>query len=244
MPTSSSPAPQPTGGRQARWQPHNDRRRERIVTALIELIEETPMGVEVPMQQITERSGLSKSVVYRQFSGRDELDRRTRTAIGDRFTDDIDIALDISEGSIRVILRRTIAAVVDWIDSHPRLYDFLRHGPALGDPGDVDAVSSLKDRIAGRTRLLVSGLAGVVGVVDEAAADTMTFAIVSMTEATVSRWARDRDRAMGRDELVAELAGYAWSVLDGVARAHRLTLDPDEPLLAALARLSSVDTAP
>ncbi|MCP2275939.1 TetR/AcrR family transcriptional regulator [Nocardia amikacinitolerans] len=240
---SSSPAPQPTGGRQARWQPHNTRRRERIVTALIELIEETPMGVEVSMQRITERSGLSKSVVYRQFSGRDELDRRTRTTIGDRFTDDIDAALDISDGSIHVILRRTIAAVVDWIDQHARLYDFLRRGPALGDPDDVDGVSSLKDRIAARTRQLVSGLAGVVGVVDEAAADTMTFAIVSMTEATVSRWARAPERSMSRDELVAELAGYTWSVLDGVARAHRLTLDPDEPLLAALTRLASADSS-
>ncbi|MBF6210486.1 TetR/AcrR family transcriptional regulator [Nocardia puris] len=237
-PSAESP---PTGGRQARWQPHNDRRRERIVTALIELIEETPLGVEVPMQRITERAGLSKSVVYRQFSGRDDLDRRTRTAIGDQFTDDIDTALDISDGSIRAILHRTIGAVVDWIDRHARLYDFLRRGPALGDPDDVDAASSLKDRIAARTRQLVSGLAGVIGVVDEPVADTMTFAIVSMTEATVSRWARSPDRAMDRDTLVGELSAYAWSVIDGVARAHRLALDPDEPLLAVLSRLADAD---
>lgn len=241
MSISASPDP-PRGGRQARWQPHNDRRRERIVAALIELIEETPPGIEVPMQRITERAGLAKSVVYRQFSGRDELDRRARTAISDQFADTLATALDVSVGSINEILHRTIAAVVDWIDGHASLYEFLRRGPALGDPDDVDGVSSLKDRIAADTRGLVSGLAGVIGVVDEPVVDTMTFAIVSMTEATVTRWVRSPDRLMDRDRLVTELAGYAWSVLDGVCRAQGLLIDPDEPLLSVLTRLSDVHT--
>jgi len=242
VPTLPPPDP-PPGGRQARWQPHNDQRRERIVAALIELIEETPPGAEVPMQRITERAGLAKSVVYRQFSGRDELDRRTRTAIADRFADALGTALDVSVGSINEILHRTIAVVVDWIDQHAALYEFLRRGPAYGEPDDVDGISSLKDRIAADTRGLVSGLAGVVGVVDEPVVDTMTFAIVSMTEATVTRWVRSTERILSRERLIGELAGYAWSVLDGAGRAQDLDLDPDEPLLAVLTRLSSVRAA-
>lgn len=209
---------------------------------MIELLEEGPAGAEVPMPQLTERAGFSKSVVYRQFSGRDELDRRTRTAICEQFTDTLDAALDISDGSIHEILHRTIGAVVDWIERHPRLHDFLRRGPAVGDADDLDAMSSLKTTIAARTRLLVSGLAGVVGVVDEPVVDTMTFAIVSMTEASVTRWSHDPEPALGRDRLVAELANYAWSVLDGVARAHRLVLDPDQPLLTVLNQLAPADS--
>lgn len=239
MPILSPPNP-PSGGRQARWQPHNDQRRERIVAALIELIEETPPGAEVPMQRITERAGLAKSVVYRQFSGREELDRRTRTAIADHFADALAAALDVSAGSINEILYRTIAVVVDWIDQHAGLYEFLRRGPVYGESDDVDGVSSLTDRIAADTRGLVSGLAGVVGVVDEPVIDTMTFAIVSMTEATVTRWVRSTERILSRERLIGELAGYAWSVLDGAGRAQNLDLDPDEPLLAVLTRLSSV----
>ncbi|WP_232839808.1 MULTISPECIES: TetR/AcrR family transcriptional regulator [Nocardia] len=242
MPVPSSPASAPVGGgRQARWQPHNDQRRERIVAAVIELLEEGPAGAEVAMQSITERAGLSKSVVYRQFSGRDELDRRTRTTICEQFTDTLDTALDVTDGSIHRILHRSIGAVVDWIDRHPRLHEFLRRGPAGGDPDETNAMSSLQTSIAARTRRLVSGLAGVVGVVDEPVVDTMTFAIVSMTEATVTRWAHDPAPALDRDRLVAELANYAWSVLDGVARAHRLALDPDQPLLALLERLAVPD---
>lgn len=190
------------------------------------------------MQQIAEQAGLAKSVVYRQFSGRDELDRRVRTAICEQFTDTLDTALDVAFGSIREILTRAVEAVVDWFETHPRLHDFLRKGPAVGDPDDIDAATSLATTISARTRRLVSGLAGVVGVADEPAVDTMCFAIVSMAEATVTRWARDPDPAMERSALVTTVAGYAWSVVDSVARDHDLTLDPDRPLLEVLSEIA------
>lgn len=237
--SSASPsAPVPIGGHRARWQPHNDERRERIVAALIELLEESAPGIEVPMQQIATRSGLAKSVVYRQFSGRDELDRRARSTVSAQFVATIDTALDIHDGSIHQILHRTVAAVVDWIAEHARLYDFVRTGPAVGDPDDVDALSSIKNTIAARSRVLVTSLGGEVGVVDEPTIDTMTFAIVSMTEATVSRWARDPDPLLTRDRLISEVASYVWSVLDGAARAQDVTLDPQMPLLELIESLA------
>lgn len=191
------------------------------------------------MQQIAERAGLAKSVVYRQFSGRDDLDRRVRTAVAERFTDTLDEALNVAFGSIREILTRAVDTVVDWFENHQRLHDFLRKGPGIGDPDDLDAATALATAIAARTRGLVSGLAGVVGVVDEPAVDTMTFAIVSMVEATVTRWARDPAPALSRDALIATVAGYAWSLVDAVARDHDLTLDPDRPLLEVLSELAA-----
>ncbi|MEV6279216.1 TetR/AcrR family transcriptional regulator [Nocardia sp. NPDC051832] len=239
MPSAESAASTALGGRQARWQPHNESRREQIVAATIALLEETPPGGEISMQQIAERAGLAKSVVYRQFSGRDDLDRRVRTAIGEQFTDTLDEALDVASGSIREIVARAVETVVDWFENHQRLHDFLRKGPAVGDPDDVDAATGLATAVAARTRGLVSGLAGVVGVVDEPAVDTMTFAIVSMVEATVTRWARDPAPALSRTALITTVAGYAWSVVDAVARDHDLALDPDRPLLEVLRDLAA-----
>ncbi|MFB8002969.1 TetR/AcrR family transcriptional regulator [Nocardia sp. NPDC056000] len=236
--TSAEPAAA-IGGRQARWQPHNDERRERIITAAIELLDENAPGVEAPMQQIAERAGLAKSVVYRQFSGRDELDRQVRTAICVEFAATVDTALDIGAGSIREILARAVGAVVDWIAEHPRRDEFVRRGPGVGDPDNISAMVGLQAEIASRARRLVSGLAGVIGVADEPAIDTMTFAIVTMTESTVSRWTRDPEPALTRAKLVAAVAGYAWSVLDGVAREHGLTLDPERPLLTVLNELAA-----
>lgn len=208
--------------------------------AAVELIEQAPAGVEVPIIQIAEHAGLAKSVVYRQFAGRDELDRRIRSEIADRFVADIEDALDIAEGSIHEILVRTIGAVVTWVQDHSRLHDFLRTGPSDADP-DIDAMSALITTIAGSTRTLVTGLAGVIGVTDEASADTMSFAIVSMTEATVTRWSNDPNPALTRDELIEEVASYAWHVVDGVARRHGLSLDPDQQLTDVLTQLMADD---
>ncbi|MBF6327015.1 TetR/AcrR family transcriptional regulator [Nocardia transvalensis] len=228
-------------GRRARWQPHNDERRARIVEAAIALLEETPPGADISAQRIAARAGLAKSVLYRQFSGRDELDRRVRSAIGERFIDTLDAALDIGSGSIREILARAVGAVVGWIGDHPRLHEFLRSGPATGDDQDQDAVTSLLATVTERLGRLVSGLAGVVGVADPPVVDTMTFAIVSMTEATVTRWARDPNPSLTRDQLITEVSSYAWSVLDGVARAHDVILDPDQPFLQVIEALAAAE---
>ncbi len=232
------------GGRQARWQPHNDQRRARIVQAAIELVEEAPAGADISARQIAARAGLAKSVLYRQFSGREELDRRVRSVIGDRFTDALDAALDIGDGSISEILARAVSVVVDWICDHPRLHEFLRTGPAEGDDEGSDALSGLLSSITRRAARLVAGLGGVVGVADPPVVDTMTFAIVSMTEATVTRWSREQKPPLPRHRLIAELAGYAWSVLDGVARAHGVQLDPDMPLLQLIEALAAPEPEP
>ncbi|MFC4373396.1 TetR/AcrR family transcriptional regulator [Nocardia halotolerans] len=238
MSSATSRPASAVSGRQARWQPHNDSRRERIVLSGIELIEQAPAGVEVPIVQIAEHAGLAKSVVYRQFAGRDELDRRIRREIADRFVTEIEDALDIGDGSIHEILVRTVGAVVTWVQVHPRLHDFLRTGPSEAGT-DVDAMSALIATIAASTRALVTGLAGVVGVADDGSADAMTFAIVSMTEATVTRWANDPDPVLTRDQLIEEVSSYAWHVVDGVARRHGLTLDPEQPLTTVITQLAT-----
>ncbi|GGK35183.1 putative transcriptional regulator, TetR family protein [Nocardia camponoti] len=225
-------------GRKERWKPHNESRRERLMLAAIELLEETPAGVEVPVVQIAERAGLAKSVMYRQFAGREELDRLARRDIAERFTNEIEDALDISVGSINEILYRTVEAVVAWVQGHPRLHEFLKTGPSE-ENSDTDALSSLITSISSSVTSLVTGLAGVVGVADDDAADTMTFAIVSMTEATVTRWATDPSPALPRERLISEVASYAWHVVDGVARQHDLVLDPDLPLTTIISQLAA-----
>ncbi|MBO0854486.1 MAG: TetR/AcrR family transcriptional regulator [Nocardia sp.] len=209
------------------------------MAALIELLEQSSGGAEVSIQQVAHRSGLAKSVVYRQFCGRDELERRARGTVGAELFEIVATAMDVRHGSIHEILRRTVSVVADWITEHPRLYDFIRSGPAADDPEDVDALRALKANIAAHARTLVTELGGAVGVIDDPTTDTMTFAIVSMTEATVSRWAREPDPLLTREQLISAVAGYAWHVLDGCARGHQLILDPGLPLtelITALAR--------
>lgn len=223
-------------GHEARWERHNQERQTRILTAAVELLEEGPAGADIPVKLIAQRAGLAKSVVYRQFSGRDDLDCRIRAHMIDEFVRTLEARLDISSGSVAEILERTIRAAVDWMSDHPRLNEFARTGPVDGT-ADGDAVSTLKVRMALRARELISSIAAAIGV-DDGAFATVPFAVVTMIEGTLTQWVRDPAPTRDRDQIVADLAGYVWFVLDGVARSVGVGIDPSAELTAVVAGLA------
>ena len=62
-------------GRQARWDKHNQERRQVILDAAIAVVEAGEPGAEFHVQQIADRAGLSRTVVYRHFADRADLDQ-------------------------------------------------------------------------------------------------------------------------------------------------------------------------
>ncbi|KWX66101.1 TetR/AcrR family transcriptional regulator [Mycobacterium sp. NAZ190054] len=224
-------------GYEARWQQHNVERRTQILQAAIELIEESPSDAGFSVQSIAKRAGLAKSVVYRQFSSKDELERRVRSYLVSDFAAVLDAKLDITTGSLREILSRTVESVVDWMLDHPRLHEFARRGPTFEGDGSLDAVSELKQRMTRRAEGIIAAIAGSIGV-DDAAFKTVPFAVVTMVEATLFAWVRGVAPTRSREEMVADLADYAWYVLDGASRSIGLEVSRDEPLMAVVAALT------
>ncbi|WP_225726215.1 MULTISPECIES: TetR/AcrR family transcriptional regulator [unclassified Nocardia] len=174
------------GGGQ-RWREHNSERQTRILEAAVELLEENDPGVEVSIQQIAERAGLARSVVYRQFENREDLDSRIREFILDRYTAAIEevLVLDPAKNSEEIILA-VMRTVVRWAADHPRLYRFgqtgLVHGHAADETSPLigrqhvaetlwNTFSSWTSMLAidvTRYRPLVYGVAGLVeGVVTQ-----------------------------------------------------------------------------
>jgi AcrR family transcriptional regulator len=135
-------------GREARWERHNSERQKRILTSAVELIEERAAGAEVSVQQIADRAGLAKSVVYRQFSGRDDLDRRVRAFVLGQFAAALDASMSISVGTLDQILTRTISAVAEWITEHPRIHEFMGTGVARSSGLQIDPHVELSTLIA------------------------------------------------------------------------------------------------
>ncbi|MFC7450755.1 TetR/AcrR family transcriptional regulator [Rhodococcus daqingensis] len=223
-------------GHEARWEQHNLERQTRILEAAVAMLEERPAGADIPVQEIAKRAGLAKSVVYRQFDGRDDLDCRIRAHLVDEFSRTLDAELDISTGSVEEILVRTIRAVADWMTDHPRLNEFARTGPTVRG-ADIDAVSSLKMRMSVRARELIASIATLIDV-DDSAFDSVPFAVVTMVEGTLTQWATDPEPTRDRSQIVADLARLAWFVLDGAARSAGVTVDPTAELSAVIARLS------
>ncbi|NKY33952.1 TetR/AcrR family transcriptional regulator [Nocardia speluncae] len=229
--------PGAVNGYEARWQQHNTERQRLILQAAVELLEEKPAGAEVPVVQIATRAGVAKSVVYRQFSGREDLDRRIRSYLIDDLGAVLDAQLDVSTGSVREIITRTVRAVADWMGDHPNLTAFARSGPPAGGPDGIDAISSLKTRISARSRELIEVIGRIVGV-DSAALEPVPFAVVTMVEGVLAAWVADPRPVRTRAEVVTDLADYAWFVLDGAARAVGMVVDPDRELAEVIAGLS------
>ncbi len=236
MPTATDPAA--VSGYEARWEQHNAERRTKILQAAVALVEENPPGAEISMVRIAERAGVAKSVVYRQFAGKEDLERRVRSYVFDDFAALLDTKLDVSNGSLRDILTRTVAAVADWMLDHPRLDDFVRRGPTYSGDGSLDAVSELKLRMTSQSEGIIATIAQTIGM-DDTAFKTVPFAVVTMVEATLSAWIRGAAPARSRDEIVTHLADFAWYVLDGAARSIGLEINRDDELTSVIAALTA-----
>ncbi|BBZ68010.1 putative transcriptional regulator, TetR family protein [Mycolicibacterium insubricum] len=235
---SIAPEAAAVSGYEARWEQHNSERRGQIVRAAIALLEEGPADADLAMREVARRAGLAKSVVYRQFGSKDELERRMRSLIFTEFAAVLEDNLDLSDGSLREILRRTVAAVADWMRDHSRLDEFVRRGPIFESDGSLDALSQFKQRIAAHAEGIIASVAQVLHA-DDAPFRSVPFAVVTMVEATLSAWIRGAAPECSREDIVADLADYAWYVLDGAARAAGVEIAPDEPFASMIAALTT-----
>ncbi|BDH56312.1 TetR/AcrR family transcriptional regulator [Tsukamurella sp. PLM1] len=229
---------EPESGYELRWRAHNSARRETILRAAAQLVEESEPGAPISVQRIAERAGLVKSVVYRQYKSKDDLVRGLRGFVVDEFAAELEADLDVSAGSLRAILRRSIASAAAWMEDHPSLVDLLRSGPSDASPESPDAVGELKHRVVARAHAIIDGIAAVTGL-DAGSFDRIPFVVFTMVEATLTGWVRGEEaiRGASRSEVVESLTDITWFVLDGAARGSGVHVDPDAEFSAVLATL-------
>ncbi len=211
----------------ARWSEHNSARRARLVEAAVALLDEQPVGRDVSVEEIAQRAGLARSVFYRQFDSREAFDCRVRAIILDQCFAMYATNLDFSTGSIDEIVTRTAGALLAWRIDHPAWYAFLGTGPTDHDNPDLDAVQSLSRRFETLIDVRLSEIAQLVGV-DYEPLRTLPFAVVTMVDGTFTRWLSDPSPPRSRDQLVRDVANYAWYMLDGAARRSGLCVDRDQ----------------
>lgn len=228
---------QPHRVHDARWFEHNSARRAHLVEAAVALLDEQPVGRDVSVEEIANRAGLARSVFYRQFDSRDAFDCRVRAVILDQCFEMYATNLDFSTGSIDEIVTRTAGALLSWRIDHPAWYAFLGTGPTDYDNPDLDAVQSLSRRFETLIDVLLSEIAQLVGV-DYEPLRTLPCAVVTMVDGTFTRWLSDPSPVRGRDQLVRDVADYAWYLLDGAAQRSGLCADRHQTVDELIAEVS------
>lgn len=235
MPAVPVPSSRRTDGRQARWDKHNLERRQTILDAAVAVIEDGEPGAEVHVQQIAERAGLSRTVVYRHFNDRADLDRAVQTEILESLWADLlpNVTLD---GTIPQIVERIVASYVGWAVAHPALHKLAELDTSHDGTGPLQqGIERIAEQVAALIVTAVDALALELTDEERAAIDPLVFGLVGAVFGAVRRWMSKPERVPSAHVLVELTTQSVWHILRGHAETLGLVLPPDVPIEELLA---------
>jgi AcrR family transcriptional regulator len=222
-----------TDGRRTRWDAHRAERRRQLVEAAIEVLGE--VGPEFGLDQVADRAGVTKPVIYRHFTDRAGL----VAAMGERATammiDEgiLPAALDADE-TVAERIRNTVDAFLAFLEHHPNIYWlFVRHAPRDGD----EVAQTSKEIIAAAVTAALGDVLRA-GEVDAGIAEVWARGLIGFVQNTAEWWLERR--TMSRESLTDYTALLIWAQMDGLARRYGAVVDPDRPVdLAWFAQLAA-----
>lgn len=221
-------APQPDG-RKVRWTRHKQERRRHIIDAALAVTSAHPPGAEVHVQEIADQASLSRTVIYRHFDDRADLDRAVRIRIVDDLWESLAPAVTL-DGTIRGVIERIISTYVGWAVEHPSLHYLAEQGDNL----ESDPMRQGIERIAGRVAEILEAAITILGMepspVQRAALEPLVFGLVGAVQSAVRRWLAKPVREPDAEAFVAIVSDSVWFILQGHARLMGVDLDPDRSL--------------
>jgi AcrR family transcriptional regulator len=190
-------------GRRARWTEHRRARREDLVAAAVEAVRLA--GPEFAVDDVARSAGVSKTVIYRYFTDKDELVDAVLTRISDAILLPKllgEIAHDYPDD--RAALRAVITAFVALIEDEPELYRFAY--AHAGRSGRADLVAATEHQIADALAARITARLAEAGRPTDAAA-TWAYGVVGMVQLASHWWSTAR--TVPAAELVEQLTALA-----------------------------------
>ncbi|RBY74566.1 TetR/AcrR family transcriptional regulator [Blastococcus sp. TF02-09] len=193
----------PPDGRRARWTEHRRARREDLVTAAVEAVRLA--GPEFAVEDVARSAGVSKTVIYRYFSDKDEL----VDAVLGRISEAILLPRLLGElaadrGDDRARLHAVIAAFVSLIEDEPALYRFAY--AHAGRSGRADLVAATEREIAEALGVLMGERLTAAGRPADPAL-TWAYGVVGMVQLAAHWWSATR--TVPSAQLVDQLTDLA-----------------------------------
>ena len=190
-------------GRRSRWTEHRRARREDLVAAAVEAVRLA--GPEFAVDDVARSAGVSKTVIYRYFTDKDELvdavlERISTVILLPRLLGQI----AAEHADDRAALRAVIAAFVDLIEDEPELYRFAY--AHAGRSGRADLVAGTEHEIAEALAAVMSARLADAGR-PTGPARTWAYGVVGMVQLAAHWWSMDR--SVAAPELVEQLTALA-----------------------------------
>lgn len=222
-----------------RWKEHNSARQAQILAAAVALIEQHDPGAEVSIQQIAARAGLARSVVYRQFENREDLDTQVREYILARYVAEFEskLVLDPAKTAEESILE-VIRAVVAWAAEHPKLYRFGQTGPVRGPASGESTAAIARHRLAESLWQRFSSWTSMLGI-DVTPFHPLVYGVIGMVEGVITQYI-DAPADSGRPEqetIARLLTSSVWFLFAGHASDLGYQFDRSANIAAVLSEL-------
>src|SRR5947199_5100928 len=164
------------------------------------------------MDDIAERAGVSKPVLYQHFPGKLELYQALLTTYADELVAQVEAALSATaENEERV--EAAVAAYFDFVAGEGKAYRLIFGSDLRGDAAEV--VEGAMKRCIETVAEAVTTDAGL----DSARARLLAVGLVGLSQVAAQYWL-DSEQSVDRDEAVALLAGLAWRGLAGFPLAR------------------------
>lgn len=216
----------PVDGRATRWDGHRKARRDHLLTKAIEVIDRD--GGEVGVADIAEAAGFPRSVVYRLFKDRADLDEQIRRRIIDDVMTDLAPALAV-QGTIRESVRTAIDVYVAWVSEHPQQHRFLGTGSAANPVVGARSVMGAKTAIAVSLTEVVKTTRPDADY-PTGSAENVAFGLVGLVDGVVNRWVSHPENRTSKEKLSEFLTEAACSLIQTGAKLTGVDLDVDQPV--------------
>jgi AcrR family transcriptional regulator len=207
-------------GRRLRWLAHNQARRRVIIDAAIRVLERSEPGEDIQVQLIAEEAGLARTVLYRHFHDRVDLDLAVQQKICRDLGKVIIPALSF-DGTPIEIIRRMIDAVVRWATEHPTLFWFIElELPGPGPHPLAVAIEAVAEQIERLMNTVVQHYGVELRADDRAGLDPWVFGLIGQVFATIRRWNSRLEVTPDAEDIVSMLAESIWLQINGMATAR------------------------
>jgi AcrR family transcriptional regulator len=202
-------------GRHSRWDDHRETRRAELVEAAVAAIDTN--GPAASIADIAASAGVSKPVLYRYFSDKDDLYR----AVGHWGADQVVTAIVptlLGDRPLRERVERACTHYLTLISRHPNVFFLL-----VEHPNNQDPFADGKEMIAAAfARTLSDGLSGLG--VDASGAEPWAYGVLGFGLSTGEWWLRRR--TMSKAAVARHLSSFIWNAFEGIAREHGVRIDP------------------
>ncbi|MET4048119.1 TetR family transcriptional regulator [Rhodococcus sp. 1163] len=209
--TEAATKPAKPDGRKRRWRDHKIARREELVDGTLAAIR--LRGREIGMDEIASEIGISKTVLYRYFTDKNDLTNATmtryvETTLAPRIYTAISEELDEYQ-----LTRAVIAAYVETVATDPEVYLYVMANNA----------GTNRDVVAESERMIAELLATVLGErlrareMDSGGSVPWAFAIVGAVQLATHWWISNK--SMSAEDLIDYLCMLMWGGIHGVAQA-------------------------